>query len=107
VEVETINAITFNGSRSGSISEYPVARATVRRADRVLTRCSIIVSVDWRNNASIINKMRDYETNGKELPSHWPIRTLEIATCTETQRTNLELCHKGLDCMEEFTCGGM
>jgi hypothetical protein len=65
-----MNDRTFNGSRSGSISEYPVASATVRRADRVLTRCSIIVSVDRRNNASMINKMRDYETHGKELPSH-------------------------------------
>jgi hypothetical protein len=37
---------TFNGSRSGSISEYPEASAIIRRLDRVLTRCSIIVSVD-------------------------------------------------------------
>ena len=55
----------------------------------------------------MINKTRDYETHGKELPSHWPIRTLNIATCTERWGTHLELCHERFDCVEEFTRCGM
>ena len=55
----------------------------------------------------MINKMRDSETYGKELPSHWPIRTLKIATYTEMQGTHLEFCHERLYCVKEFTRGGM
>jgi hypothetical protein len=40
-----VNNSTFRGSISGSISEYPVASAIGRRVERVLTRCSVIVSV--------------------------------------------------------------
>jgi hypothetical protein len=40
-----VNNRTFRGSKSSSISEYPVASAMGRRVERVLTRCSVIVSV--------------------------------------------------------------
>jgi hypothetical protein len=38
-------ARTFRGSKSGSISEYPVANAIERREESDLARCSAMVSV--------------------------------------------------------------
>ena len=43
--IRLVNNRTFRGSKSCSISEYPVASAIGRRVERVLTRCSVMVSV--------------------------------------------------------------
>src|SRR6266576_605542 len=66
------NYRTFKSSISGSTSEYPVANAIGSKLNRVLARCSVMVSVRVAVRDPI-NTWRDDATDEKAPPNRWPM----------------------------------
>jgi hypothetical protein len=78
-----VNNRTFRGSKSCSISEYPVASAMGRRVESALTRCSVMVSIKEVERGP---GNTDVKTQTHEIgpPNHLPTRICQIgilATC--------------------------